>query len=76
MEEIWKWMFALDHTHYKRWLSVHMYNLRLFSKTQPNIYREYSVNDGFVLSRAKNLFMGINQCHYQFNKFVKGPYRK
>ena len=74
MEEIWKWMFALDRTHYKRWLSVHVYDLRLLSKTHPDIYREFSVNGGFVLSRTKNPFsaMGNDQCHKQLNKFVKG----
>jgi len=67
-------MFALDHTHYKRWHSVHVYDLKLLSRAHPDIYRKFSVNGGFVLSRTKNPFsaMGIDQCHEQLDKFVKG----
>ena len=45
-------------------------------RAHPDIYRKFSVNGGFVLSRTKNPFsaMGNDQCHKQLNKFVKGDW--
>ena len=73
LAEIMPWMFALDHTHYARWLSVHIRDMTSLSNTHPDILSEF--NSGkFVVHKTRNKFsaMAIDQCHEQNNAMVKG----
>ena len=66
-------MFALDHTHYARWLSVHIRDMTSLSNTHPDILSEF--NSGkFVVHKMRNKFsaMAIDQCYEQNNAMVKG----
>ena len=67
------WMFALDHTHYSRWLSVHIRDMTSLSVNHPNIHAEFRAGK-FVVHKTRNKFsaMAIDQCHEQNNGAVKG----
>ena len=67
------WMFALDHIHYARWLTVHVKDMALLSETHPALYAEF--NDGkFVEQKSSSHFspITIDQCHEQNNSIIKG----
>ena len=66
---ITKWMFALDHTHYARWLPVFIKDLEaLDSSTRDAFEKGY-----FTIKRSNRVFsnIGIDQAHEQNNKIVK-----
>ena len=73
LAQIVPWMFALDHTHYSRWLSVHIRDMTSLSVNHPNIHAEYRARK-FVVHKTRNKFsaMAIDQCHEQNNGAVKG----
>ncbi len=66
-------MFALDHTHYSRRLSVHIRDMTSLSVNHPNIHTEFRAGK-FVVHKTRNKFsaMAIDQCHEQNNGAVKG----
>ena len=66
------WMFALDHTHYSRWLPVHIRDMTLLSENHPRIYAEFCAGK-FVVYKTCNKFsaMAIDQCHEQNNAVIK-----
>ena len=68
------WLFAFDHFHYARWLSIHLYDMEVLDETDPEVLTEFLINGNFVVSRTRNPFsaMGIDQRHEQLNKDVKG----
>ena len=74
MEKMIPWFFALDHFHYARWLSVHVYDMRMLEITNANVYEAFDEFGCFVVSRTKKPFssMGLDQRHEQHNKDVKG----
>ena len=45
LAEIVTWFFALDHTHYSRWLSVHIHDMMLLSKKQPGVLAEFKAGN-------------------------------
>ena len=73
LAQIVPWMFALDHTHYSRWLSVHIRDMTSLSVKHPNIHAEFRAGK-FVVNKTWNKFsaMAIDQCHEQNNGAVKG----
>ena len=66
------WMFALDHTHYSRWLSVHIRDMMSLSEKHPAILAEFRAGK-FSVHKTSNKFsaMAIDQCHEQNNATVK-----
>ena len=66
-------LFAFDHLHYARWLSIHLYDMEV-EETDPRVFNEFLINGNFVVSRTQNPFsvMGIDKRHDQLNKDVKG----
>ena len=68
------WIFAFDHVHYSRWLSIHHYDMEMLKDTNPEIHHEFDVNGNFTVKRTRNRFskMGLDQRHEQLNKDVKG----
>ena len=75
LAEIVTWFFALDHTHYSRWLSVHIRDMMMLSEKQPGVLAEFKAGK-FVIYKTSNKFfaMAICQCHEQNNALVKGSW--
>ena len=55
-------------------MSVNHLDMESLSKTNPDIFFEFSNNGNFVVSRTRNPFssMGLDQRHEQLNKDIKG----
>ena len=72
--KILPWLFAHDHFHHARWLSVHLNQMIMLQDTCPTIYDAFLNSGNFVVSRTQNPFsaMGIDYRHEQLNKDVKG----
>ena len=66
------WLFALDHTHYARWLPVHIHDMSTLQQKHPEVYDEF-LNGKFVVRKTENKFsaMAIDQAHEQNNALVK-----
>lgn len=73
LTQIMPWMFALDHTHYSRWLSVHIRDMTTLANRHPDILAEFK-SGNFEVHKTGNKFsaMAIDQCHEQNNAIVKG----
>ena len=67
------WMFALDHTRYSRWLSVHIRDMMNLTDKHPDVLAELK-SGNFVVQKTSNRFsaMSIHQCHEENNAVVKG----
>ena len=67
-------LFALDHVHYARWLSVHIHDMKTLHTSNPDVYQASNDSGCFVVARTKNPFssMGLDQRHEQHNKDLKG----
>ena len=68
-----KWFHAMDHTHYARWIPVHLRDLAELPRTHPSIAQ--ALRDGkFIVQMTKKVFssMGIDQAHEQMNAYIKG----
>ena len=74
METMMLSFFALCHTHYIWWLSVHVFDIKMLPAINPDIYQAFQELCCFVVSRTVNSFssMGLDQIHEQQNKDVKG----
>ena len=68
------WLFAMDRTHYARWLSIHSYDMDVLKQTNVDVYNEFNDHGNFVTSRTENNFssMGLDHRHEQHNKDFKG----
>ena len=55
-------------------VNSHHYDLEMLKETNPDIFHEFETNSNFVVSRTKNSFssIGLDQCHEQLNKDIKG----
>jgi len=72
IKDIMPWMFALDHTHYSRWMSVFLQDLQLIPSKYPSIFEEFK-RGYFTVKNGNREFsnIGIDQAHEQNNKLVK-----
>ena len=66
------WMFALDHTHYSRWLPVNIRDMMQLSNKHPAILAEFEAGK-FSVHKTRNKFSAIalDQCHEQNNALIK-----
>lgn len=73
LAHITPWMFALDHTHYSRWLPVHICDMMTLSEKHPDVLTEFQLGK-FVVHKTSKKFsaMALDQCHEQNNAMVKG----
>jgi len=73
LAQLLPWMFAMDHTHYSRWLSVHVRDMMALSEKHPEVLDEFNAGK-FVVHKTTNKFsaIAIDQCHEQNNAIVKG----
>ena len=67
------WFFAINHTHYACWLSVHLCDTLQLQETNPEVFHHFSEGH-FVVAKSKRAFssLGIDHAHEQNNKRVKG----
>lgn len=67
------WMFALDHYHYARWMTVHVADLVNLKHTSPDTHIQF-LNGNFVAQKTSNRFSALthDQVHEQLNAMVKG----
>ena len=67
------WFFSMGHTHYARWVPVHIRDMLLLQERNADVHREF-MNGKFVITKTQNLFskMAIDQAHEQENEKVKG----
>ncbi|KAK3880703.1 hypothetical protein Pcinc_014858 [Petrolisthes cinctipes] len=74
LTQVMPWMFALDHTHYSRWLSVHIRDLMDLIDKHPEVLAKFK-SGKFVVHKTSNKFsaIAIDQCHEQNNAVIKGP---
>lgn len=73
LTQIMLWMFALDHTRYSRWLSVHIRDMMNLTDKHPDVLAELK-SGKFVVHKTSNKVsaMSVDQCHEQNNAVVKG----
>ena len=62
------WMFAMDHFHYARWLSVHVRDLMQLEVECPTVWNEL-LNEHFVTQKSSHKFsmMAHDHIHEQLN---------
>ena len=67
------WFFSLDHTHYARWLSVHLKDLSELRVRHPSIFQAFCCG-AFTVNKTKRPFSAIalDHAHEQCNATVKG----
>lgn len=67
------WMFAMDHYHYTRWLTVHVTDLQELANDSPDIHLEF-VKGNFVTQKSLHKFSALahDQIHEQQYAIVKG----
>ena len=67
------WMFAMDHFHYARWLSVHVRDLVQLEHECPKVWEEFR-RGLFVTQKTSHKFsmMAHDQIHEQLNAVLKG----
>ena len=65
--------FTLDHTHYSRWIPVHLRDMVSLKEFHPDVYAEF-MKGNFVVKKSKRAFsaIAIDQAHEQNNALVKG----
>ena len=51
-------MFALDHVHYSRWLSVFLRNIEMLEDTNKNVFQNF-MEGCFVVTKSGKLFSCI-----------------
>ena len=69
--QVCPWMFALDHVHYARWLSVFIHSLQELPQRHLLIYKSF-LDGHFTSKKTAKLFsaMAEDQLHEQNNKLI------
>ena len=64
---------ALDHTHYARWILVHLRDMIALPMKHPCVAREFMAGN-FTVRNTKNVFSSIpiDLAHEQNNELIKG----
>jgi hypothetical protein len=67
------WWFALNHTHYARWLPIHVRDMRELEKKAPEVAESFK-QGSFTVTKTTRIFsaIAIDQAHEQNNAMVKG----
>ena len=73
LTKIVPWFFALDHTHYSRWVPVHLRDMVSLKECHPSVYEEF-MKGNFTVKKSKHAFsaIAIDHAHEQNNASVKG----
>ena len=72
VEKVIPWMFALDHTHYSRWLPIYLKSLKELHLVHPTVFEEFE-KGFFTVDKTNRLFSCISDdhAHEQNNKLIK-----
>lgn len=75
-DTLWKllpWFFALDHTHYARWIPVHLRDMVNLHRTHPDVLEEFRAGM-FTVQKTNRIFSSIatDQAHEQNTAIIKG----
>ncbi|KAL7408248.1 hypothetical protein ABVT39_020295 [Epinephelus coioides] len=72
LTELVPWFFALDHTHYARWIPVHLRDMSDLPARHPDIAREFNAGN-FTIQKTNRVFsaIAVDQAHEQNNAWVK-----
>ena len=67
------WFFSLNHTHYARWMSVHLTDMVSLESKHPDVAAEFKKGK-FTMSNSQRSFsrLAIDQGHEQNNAVMKG----
>ncbi len=67
------WFFALDHTHYARWLPVHIHDMVTLNTRVPDVHEQFTQGK-FVVRKTSRPFsaISVDHAHEQNNAIVKG----
>lgn len=73
LTELVPWFHALDHTHYARWMPVHLKDMAELTTKHPNVARKFSEGH-FTVKKTQRVFSSIppDQAHEQNNACIKG----
>ena len=74
LTQLMPWVFALDHTNYSSWLSIHMYDMCfLLHDTHTDVFEMFS-SGSIVANKTKQQFswIALDQAHEQTNVCMKG----
>ena len=73
IQSLLPWFFALDHTNYFCWLSVHLVDMFQLEEINTDIATDFR-NGMFVVNKTRRKFssIGIDHAHEQNNKCLKG----
>lgn len=72
LSQLVPWFFSLDHSHYARWIPVHLRDMIMLERKHPTVYQEFMLGN-FTVKKTGRAFsnMAIDQAHEQNNAFVK-----
>lgn len=67
------WFFSLDHTHYARWVPVHIQDILRLEKVAPDLAEAFH-SGWFTVQITKHAFsrIGLDHAHEQVNAWLKG----
>lgn len=73
LKDLVPWMFALNHTNYARWLSVHIRDMSSLHLKHPEVFKQFC-EGAFVVQKTSRTFstIALDQAHEQCNALVKG----
>ncbi len=73
LTKIVPWFFALGHTHYARWIPVHLRDMIALKNAHPEVHAQF-LKGNFVMKKTTHSFsaIAIDQAHEQNNASVKG----
>ena len=73
LSSIVPWFFSLHHTHYARWIPVHLHDMISLKQNHLATYEEF-MKGKFVIKKSSRAFsaIAIDQAHEQNNASVKG----
>jgi len=73
LTKIVPWFFALGHTHYARWVPVHLRHMITLEVTHPDVHEKF-LEGKFTVKKTARTFsaIAIDQAHEQNNASVKG----
>ena len=73
LTELAKWFHAMDHTHYARWIPVHLKDMTELPVTHPDVAKAF-MEGKFTVQKTKHAFSSIamDHAHEQMNACIKG----
>ena len=73
LKKLVPWFFALNHTHYARWIPVHLCDMARLETAHPYVYGQFMKGNFTVKKTMHNFsFIALDHAHEQNNASVKG----